>query len=76
MKSVLSSVSVVTTIIWYVDLPLHCLAVHITTKVVGLIPPYVEEYSIQLYMDIFLRHECCFRYIPRFPPPIKLIATI
>ena len=53
MKYVLS-LSVVATFIWCLDFHLH-MSCSRSTTVVGLIPAYAEEYSIQLYVDSDLR---------------------
>jgi hypothetical protein len=42
-------------------------------------PTYYEMYSLQHYVMKFvgdLRHVCSFLWVLRFPPPIKLTATI
>ena len=54
-------------------------SVSITTKVVSSNPFYGEMYSIQHYVIKFvsdLRQVCGFLQVLRFPPPIKLTATI
>jgi hypothetical protein len=54
-------------------------SVTITTKVVSSNPIHGEVYSIQHYVMKFasdLRHVSGFLQVLRFPPPIKLIATI
>jgi len=53
--------------------------VHITTNVVSLNPTHGKVYSIQHHMIKFvsdLRQVCGFIRLLRFPPPIKLAATI
>ena len=53
--------------------------VSITTKVVSLIPAYGEVYSMQQYVIKFvgdLRQVGGFLQVLRFPPPIKLTATM
>ena len=50
-----------------------------TTNVVSLNPVHGEVYSIQHYVIKFfndLRQVCGFHQVLRFPPPIKLTATI
>ena len=54
-------------------------SVPITTNVVSENPAYGEEYSIQHYMIKFvsdLGQVGGFLRVLRFPPPIKLTATI
>jgi hypothetical protein len=54
-------------------------SVPITTNVVSSNPVYDEVYSIQHYMIKFvsdLRQVSGFLRVLRFPPPIKLTATI
>ena len=54
-------------------------SVAITTKVVSSNPAHGEDYSIQQYLIKFvndLRQVGGFLRIHRFPPPIKLTATI
>ena len=54
-------------------------SVPITTKVVSLNPVLGEVYSIEHYVIKFvsdLRQVGCFLRVLRFPPPIKLTATI
>ena len=51
----------------------------ITTKVVCSNPAHGEVYSIQHYVIKFvsdLCHAAGFLQLPRFPPPVKLTATI
>ena len=58
------------------DLQLPVQSVHITTKVMSLNPVHGEVYLIQHYVIKFVSD---FRQVGgflRFPPPIKLIATI
>ena len=53
--------------------------VSITTKVVSSIPAYGEVYSMQQYVIKFvgdLRQVGGFLQVLRFPPPIKLTATM
>ena len=64
---------------WEMDLQLTMQSVPITTKVVILNSTHGEVYSIQHYeMKIVndLRQVDCFHRVLRFPPPIKLTATI
>ena len=54
-------------------------SVPITTKVVSSNPAHAEDYSIQHYVIKFvsdLRQVGGFLRVHRFPPPIKLTATI
>ena len=63
-------------IVWLLDLQLHMQSVPITINIVSLNPAHGEVYSIQHYVIKFvsdLRQVGCFL---RFPPPIKLTATI
>jgi hypothetical protein len=67
--------AVMVVIIWYLDLQLP---VPITMKVVSSNPAHGEVYSIQHYVIKFvsdLRQVGGF-WLIRFPPPIKLTATI
>jgi hypothetical protein len=62
-----------------VGLQLPVQSVPITTKVVSLNPVHVEVYSIQHYVIAYvsdLRQVCRFLLVLRFPPPIKLTATV
>ena len=71
--------SLVVVIVWYLDLQLHVHSVPITTKVVSSNPVHGEVYSIQHYVIKFvsdLRQVGGFLRVLRFPPPIKLTATI
>jgi hypothetical protein len=66
-------------IIWELDLQLPVQSVPNTTKVVSSNPTHGEVYLIQQYVLMLvsdLRHVCGFLWILRFPPPIKLTATI
>ena len=61
------------------DLQLPVQSVPITTKVVSLNPIHSEVYSIQHYVIKFvsdLQQVSGFLRVLRFPPPIKLTATI
>jgi len=61
------------------NLQLPVQPVPITTKIVSLNPVHGEVYSIEHYVIKFvsnLRQVCCFLRVLRFPPPIKLTATI
>jgi hypothetical protein len=61
------------------DLQLSVQSVSITIKVVSSRPVHGEVYSIQHYVIKFvryLRQICGFLRVLRFPPPIKLTATI
>jgi hypothetical protein len=65
--------------IWKLDLQLPVQSVPITTKVVSLNPAHGEVYLIQLFVIKFvsdLRQVVGFLWVLRFPPPIKLRATI
>jgi hypothetical protein len=67
---------VIVVIVWLLDLQLHMQSVPITINIVSLNPAHGEVYSIQHYVIKFvsdLRQVGCFL---RFPPPIKLTATI
>ena len=67
---------VMVVIVWLLDLQLHMQSVPITINIVSLNPAHGEVYSIQHYVIKFvsdLRQVGCFL---RFPPPIKLTATI
>ena len=66
-------------IVWKVDLQLPVKSVPITTKVVSSNPVHNERYSTQYYVMKFvsdLRQVTAFHQVLRFPPPIKLTATI
>ena len=61
------------------DLQLRMQSVYVITKVVSSNPAHAEEYLIQYYVIKFvsdLRQVCGFLRVLRFPPPIKLTATI
>jgi hypothetical protein len=61
------------------DLQLHIYSVRITTTVVSSNPADNGVYSIQHYVIQFvsdLRQGVVFSRVLRFPPPIKLTATI
>ena len=71
--------AVVVVIIWYLDLQLPVLSVPIITKVVNSNPINSEVSSIQHYVIKFISdfgQVGGFLWIFRFPPPIKLTATI
>ena len=62
-----------------VDLKLLVQSLPITTKVVSSNPVHGEVYTVQHYVIRFvsdLRQVGCCLWILRFPPPIKLTATI
>ena len=64
---------------WQLDLQLPVQSVPVTTNVVSSNPAHGEVYSIQHYVMKFvsdLRQVGGFLRIFRFPPPIKLTATI
>ena len=66
-------------IVWQLDLKLPMQSVPITNKVVSLNPVHDVVYLIQQYVIKFvsdLRQVCGFLRVLRFPPPIKLAATI
>ena len=66
-------------IVWHLDLQLPVQSVPIITKVVSLNPVHGEVFSIQHYVIKFvsdLRQVDGFPQVLRFPPPIKLTATI
>ena len=66
-------------IVWYLDLQLPVQSVPITTKVVSWNPADGDVYSIQHYMIKFvsdLQQVDGFLRVLRFPPSIKLTATI
>jgi hypothetical protein len=69
----------VVVIVWHLDLQLPVQSVPIITKVVSLNPVHGEVFSIQHYVIKFvsdLRQVDGFPQVLRFPPPIKLTATI
>ena len=71
--------AVVVVIVWQLDLQLPVQSVPIITKVVSSNPAYGEVYLIQHYVIKFvndLRQVGGFLCVFRFPPPIKLTATI
>ena len=64
---------------WQLDLKLPMQSVPITTNVVGSHPAHGVVYMIQQYVIVFscdLRQVGGFLRVFRFPPPIKLTATI
>ena len=66
-------------IVWELDLQLSLQSVHITTKVASSNSAHDEVYSIRYYMIKFvsdLRQVDGILQILRFPPQIKLSATI
>jgi hypothetical protein len=70
---------VVVVIVWLFDLQLPVQSMSITTKVVSSNFVHGEVYSIQHYVIKFvidIRQDGGFLRVFRFPPPIKLIATI
>jgi hypothetical protein len=72
-------VAIVVMIVWWLDLQLPVQLVPITIKFVSSNPSYGEVYSIQFYVIKFvseLRQVSDFIWVFRFPPPIKLTATI
>jgi hypothetical protein len=69
----------VVVIVWWLDLQLPVKSVPIVTKFVSSNPVHGEVYSIQHYLITFvsdLRQVGGFLRVLRFPPPIKLTATI
>ena len=61
------------------DLQLAMSSVPISTNVVSSNPAHGEVYSMQHYVKRFvidMRQVCGFLQVLRFPPPIKLTATI
>ena len=71
--------SVVVVIVWQLDLQLHMQSMSISDKVLSSNPVHGEVYSIQHYVIEFisnLRQVGGFLRVLRFPPPIKLPATI
>ena len=69
----------VVVIVWLFDLQLPVQSMSITTKVVSSNLVHGEVYSIQHYVIKFvidIRQDGGFLRVFRFPPPIKLIATI
>jgi hypothetical protein len=66
-------------IVWYLDLQLPVQSVPITTNVTNSNPAHGKVYSIQHYVIKFvsdLGQIDGFLLVLRFPPPIKLTATI
>jgi hypothetical protein len=66
-------------IVWQLDLQLPVQLVPITTKLVSSKPVHGKVYSIQHYVIKFvsdLQQVSGFLQVLRFPPPIKLTATI
>ena len=66
-------------IVWKLDLQLPLISVSITTEVVNSNSAHSEMYSMQHYAIKFvsgLRQVNGFLLVIRFPPPIKLTATI
>ena len=66
-------------IVWVLALLLRVQSMLITTKVVRSNPVQDEVYSIQHYVIKFvsdMRQICGFLRVLRFPPPIKLTATM
>ena len=63
-------------IVWLLGLQLPVQSVHITTKVVRSNPDHGEMYSIQQCVIRVVTDLCQVGGFHRFPPPIKLTATI
>ena len=61
-------------IVWWLDLQLPMQSLPITTGVVSSNLEYGEVYNI-MFVSV-LRQDGGFPRVLRFPPPIKLIATI
>ena len=77
LKSTLTGAMIV--IVWLLDLQLPVKSVPITTKLVSSNTVRGEVYSIQHYVIKFvsdLRQVNGFLRVFRFPPPIKMTATI
>ena len=71
--------ALVVVIVWWLDLQLHMQSVPITTKVVSSNLAHGEAYLTELYVtkvDSDIRQIGGFLPVIRFPPPIKLTATI
>ena len=66
--------AVVVEMVWLLNLQLPMQSVPITTKIMNSNPVHGEVYSIKFVSD--LRQVCGFLWVLRFPPPIKLTATI
>jgi hypothetical protein len=67
---------VIVVIVWLLDLQLHMQSVPITINIVSLNPAHGEVYSIQHYVIKFVSDLWQVGCFLRFPPPIKLTATI
>jgi hypothetical protein len=65
-------------IVWFAKFYVYMQSVSITTKVVSINPAYVEVYPIKHVIKFAsdLRQVGGFLRVLRFPPPIKLTATI
>ena len=71
--------TVMVRIVWQLDLYLPKKSVPITTNIVSSNPTHGKVYLIQHYVIKFvsdLRQVCGFLWALRFPPPMKLTATI
>jgi hypothetical protein len=67
--------TIVVVIVWWLDLQLPMQSVPITTNVVSSNPTQaIQHYVIKFVSD--LRQVGGFLLVLRFPPPIKLTATI
>jgi len=79
MKTKMKDGDVIVVIVWCLDLQLPMQSAPIPTTVVSSNPAHGEVYSIEHYVLKFvsdLRHVGRFLRVLRFPPPIKLTATI
>ena len=71
--------AVMVVIAWLLDIQLPVQSVSITTTVVSSNPAHCKVYSIQHYVIKFVSYLLQiggFLWVLRFPPPIKLTATI
>ena len=63
-------------IVWELDLQLPMQTMSMTTNVVSLNPDHGDVYSIIHHYVTEFVSDCGFLQVLRFPPPIKLIATV
>ena len=63
-------------VVWLLDLQLHVQSMPATIKVVSSNPIHGEVYSIQHYVIKFVSYLRQVGGFLRFPPPIKMTATI
>jgi hypothetical protein len=68
--------AVLVVIVWYLDLQLPIQSVPTTTKIVSANPAHGVVYSIQHYVIMFVSDLRQVGGFLRFPPPIKLNATM